>query len=260
MQKKVFLGTREHLTYIKQYDIMKLSSYIAHAHRAYELTYLSSCAKGMGEQTPVPFRVIIKEENTMEELKIEYIALSEIKPYENNAKLHPEIQIEQIKKSINDFGFNDPIAVWKDNEIIEGHGRYQAALELGFETVPVIRLDGLTEKQRKAYTLVHNKLTMNTGFDFENLVAELKEIPDIDMQDFGFSSFLFDNEEEDFTPVEFDSEIEREYGENGLKAFTCIISCTDDEQIEWLKALLKEDSDLHRQYKCENLMKRFEET
>lgn len=193
----------------------------------------------------------------MEELKIEYLALSEIKPYAKNAKLHPEVQIEQLKKSIQDFGFNDPIAIWNDNEIIEGHGRYIAAKELGMETVPVIRLDGLTESQRKAYTLVHNKLTMNTGFDFENLVAELKEIPEFEMEDFGFSSFLFDNEEEDFTPVEFDTEIEKEYGEKGLKAFNCIISCVNDEQIEWLKQLLKEDKELHRLYNCEALIERF---
>lgn len=196
----------------------------------------------------------------MEELKIEYLALSEIKPYEKNAKLHPESQIEQIKKSIRDFGFNDPIAIWNDNEIIEGHGRYQAATELGLETVPVIRLDNLTENQRKAYTLVHNKLTMNTGFDFENLVSELKEVPEFEMEDFGFSAFLFDNEEEDFTPVEFDTEIEKEYGENGLKAVNCIITCVNEEQVEWLKTLLKEEKDLHRQYNCENLMKRFDET
>ena len=195
----------------------------------------------------------------MEELKIEYPALSEIKPYEKNAKLHPELQIEQIKKSITDFGFNDPIAIWNDNEIIEGHGRYQAAIELGMETVPVIRLDNLTESQRKAYTLVHNKLTMNTGFDFENLVAGLKEIPEFEMEDFGFSSFLFDNEEEDFSPVEFDSEIEREYGENGLKSFNCIISCVSEEEVEWLKELLREENELHRQYNCENLIKRFED-
>ena len=98
---------------------------------------------------------------------------------------------------------------------------------------------------------------MNTGFDFENLVAELKEIPEFEMEDFGFSSFLFENEEEDFTPVEFDADIEKEYGENGLKAFTCIISCTDETQIEWLKSLLKEDKELHRQYNCEKLMERF---
>lgn len=119
-------------------------------------------------------------------LKIEYIPIEDIKPYENNAKLHPEQQIQQIKNSILEFGFNDPIAVWKDNEIIEGHGRHIAALELGYKEVPVIRLDELTDNQRKAYMLAHNKLTMNSGFDFDILNMELESITDLDMSDFGF--------------------------------------------------------------------------
>lgn len=56
------------------------------------------------------------------ELKIEYVPITGIKPYKNNAKLHPKEQIEQIVRSITDYGMNDPIAVWKENEIIEGHG------------------------------------------------------------------------------------------------------------------------------------------
>ena len=73
-------------------------------------------------------------------LKIEKIKLSEIKPYENNTKEHPPEQIEQIKSSILAFGFNDPIAIDKDNVIVEGHGRYIAVKELGYEEVEVICL------------------------------------------------------------------------------------------------------------------------
>lgn len=121
------------------------------------------------------------------ELKIEYLDINSLKPYANNAKIHTPEQVEQIKKSIREFGFNDPIAVWHDNEIIEGHGRLLAAMEMDeVETVPVIRLDGLTDEQRRAYMLVHNKLTMNTGFDIDVLSAELDSIADIDMSDFGF--------------------------------------------------------------------------
>ena len=120
------------------------------------------------------------------ELKIEYINKNDLKPYTNNAKIHTDEQIEQIKKSIEQFGFNDPIAVWKDNEIIEGHGRWLAAVQMGVENVPIIRLDGLTDSQRKAYMLAHNKLTMNTGFDFDLLSKELDDIIDFDMSDFGF--------------------------------------------------------------------------
>lgn len=127
-------------------------------------------------------------------LKIEYLPLADLKPYVNNAKLHPAEQVEQIKRSITEFGFDDPIAVWGDNTVIEGHGRLIAANELGLETVPVIRLDHLTDEQRKAYALVHNKLTMNSDFDVDTLAAELDGIFDIDMSEFGFD-FLDDEEE-----------------------------------------------------------------
>lgn len=126
-------------------------------------------------------------------LKIEYLDKNDLKPYANNAKIHTAEQVEQIKKSIREFGFNDPVAVWHDNEIVEGHGRLLAAMEMDeVQTIPVIRLDGLTDEQRKAYMLVHNKLTMNTGFDFELLDIELKEITEgldsLDMADFGFDT------------------------------------------------------------------------
>ena len=84
----------------------------------------------------------------MQKLKVEYIPVDEIKPYAGNAKLHPPAQVEQIKESITEFGFNDPLAIW-NGEIVEGHGRYIAAKELGFDKLPVIRLDGLTDEQRR---------------------------------------------------------------------------------------------------------------
>ena len=119
-------------------------------------------------------------------MQIELINIDEIIPYENNAKLHPQEQIEQIKKSILEFGNNDPIAIDKDNIIIEGHGRLLALKELGYKEVEVIKLGHLTEEQRKAYTLIHNKLTMNTDFDMELLEAELDSINFIDMGEFDF--------------------------------------------------------------------------
>lgn len=128
-------------------------------------------------------------------LKVEYIPIDDIKPYENNAKIHTEEQIKQIKKSIEEFGMNDPIGIWgKDNIIIEGHGRLMALKELGWEEVPVIRLDNLTDDQRKAYTLIHNQTTMNTGFDLDILNEELENI-EIDMSDFGFDIELDDIED-----------------------------------------------------------------
>lgn len=119
-------------------------------------------------------------------MKIEKIDIHKIKPYENNAKLHPREQIEQIKKSIIEFGNNDPIAVDENNIIIEGHGRLLALQELDYEEVEIIRLSHLTDEQKKAYILAHNKLTMNSGFDIDILELELDEIVSIDMSDFGF--------------------------------------------------------------------------
>ena len=119
-------------------------------------------------------------------MKIEKIKLSEIKPYENNAKKHPKEQIEQIKKSITEFGMCDPIAIDEDNVIIEGHGRYIALQQLGYKEVDCIRIENLTEEQKRAYILVHNKLTMNTGFDMEKLEKEIEGIKSRDMSYFDF--------------------------------------------------------------------------
>lgn len=140
----------------------------------------------------------------MNKLKIEYVPISELNAYVNNAKEHPAEQVEQIKKSILEFGMNDPIAVWKDNVIIEGHGRLLALSELGdeYSTVPIIRLDHLSDEQRRAYALVHNKLTMNSDFNLDVLNMELEDLADfdIDMTDFGFS----------FPDEELEDEIERQ--------------------------------------------------
>ena len=130
-------------------------------------------------------------------LNIIKLKINEIKPYKNNAKIHTTEQIEQIKKSIEEFGMNDPIAVWgKDNIIVEGHGRLEALKQLGYTEIDCIRLDHLSDEERKAYTLAHNKLTMNTDFDFDILDSELADIADIDMSDFGFDLSFEDEEKE----------------------------------------------------------------
>ena len=120
-------------------------------------------------------------------MRIINININEIKEYENNAKIHTEEQIEQIINSIQRYGNNDPIAIDENNVIIEGHGRYIALKRLGVEEIPVIKLKHLTEEQKREYILVHNKLTMNTGFDMEKLQAEL-ELIDYDMTKFDFDT------------------------------------------------------------------------
>ena len=136
---------------------------------------------------------MIEDEKTglffIDPTQVEMIPIDRLKLYKRNAKKHTPEQIEQIVNSIKAFGMNDPIAVWGDeNVIVEGHGRFMALRSLGEQgEVPCIRLDHLTDEQRKAYALAHNQLTMNTGWDDELLLPELDELGDFfDMADFGF--------------------------------------------------------------------------
>lgn len=170
----------------------------------------------------------------MSELKIEYVDISTLKPYENNAKEHPQEQIKQIKKSIKEFGMNDPIAVWKENVIIEGHGRLLACQELKISKVPIIRLDDLSDEQRRAYTLAHNKLTMNSDFDLELLNGELESILDIDMSDFGFENMDLLEDEDD--------EIERtDLSDRTFEKYEVIITCQNEIELEQVYTKLNEE-------------------
>ena len=151
----------------------------------------------------------------MQELFIEYIPIAKIKPFKRNAKLHPRHQIDQIKKSIQDYGMNDPIAIWKNNEIIEGHGRVLACKELGIDVVPVIHLDALTDDQRREYMLVHNKTTMNSDFDFELLRMEIEDFEFFDPKFYDFDL----NGKEDFFSRENRNDTSRQEGNEEYNEF-----------------------------------------
>ena len=106
-------------------------------------------------------------------LKIEDREIESLIPYVRNARVHSNKQVSQIAESIKEFGFNDPVAVDSDCGIIEGHGRILAAKELGIEVIPVIELSHLSNIQKRAYILAHNKLTENAGWDVEVLEIEM---------------------------------------------------------------------------------------
>lgn len=127
-------------------------------------------------------------------LKIEYININELKPYSKNAKKHPKKQIKLIKNSIESFGMCDPIAINNEKIIIEGHGRLEALKQLGYDEVPCIRLDHLTDEERRAYTLAHNKVA-ESDWDFDLVNDEVNDILSFDMEDFGFE-FMTEEEHE----------------------------------------------------------------
>lgn len=112
--------------------------------------------------------------------EIVFKKLAELKPYANNAKLHTPQQIQHIAKSIEGFGFNQPIVIDAANEIVAGHGRYLASRLLKLETIPVIVLGDLTEAQKKAFRILDNKLSHETSFDVEVLKEEILAICDLD--------------------------------------------------------------------------------
>lgn len=137
-------------------------------------------------------------------METKIIPLEELIAYENNAKEHPQEQIEQIKNSIKEFGYIDLIAVDENNVIIEGHGRLLALKELEYENVEVIVLRHLTEEQKNAYRIVHNQLTMNSGWDMEKLKEELSKIT-LDMSMLGIDENLLDEIEEENLEIEEDN-------------------------------------------------------
>lgn len=130
--------------------------------------------------------------------RIELWPLSRLKPYERNARTHSAEQVAQIAASIVEFGFTNPILVDSSDGIIAGHGRLQAALELGLSTVPVVVLDHLSDRQRRAYILADNQLALNAGWDLELLRTELQDLvaDDFDLSVIGFS----DDELSDLLP------------------------------------------------------------
>lgn len=123
-----------------------------------------------------------------EKRNLEYLSPDDLIPYANNAKKHPKDQVLRISKSIKEFGFNAPVIIDSKNNIVAGHGRILAAKKLKLETVPCVRVDHLTEKQKKAYILADNRLTELGEWDLEILNTELQDI-EYDLDIIGFDGW-----------------------------------------------------------------------
>jgi hypothetical protein len=133
-------------------------------------------------------------------MRIEERPLGEIKPYQNNAKKHPQKQVQQIADSIREFGFNQPIVVDKDNVIIVGHGRFLAAQALGLSVIPVVKVD-ISEDKARAYRLADNKLN-ESDWDMQLVIEELKtlDIPTLELTGFDRRLVLEGDENDDVVP------------------------------------------------------------
>lgn len=109
-------------------------------------------------------------------------APGELKPARRNARTHSAKQLQQIARSIERFGFTNPVLVDEENRILAGHGRVAAARQLGLSAVPVLCIGNLSPAERRAYALADNKLALNAGWDQELLALELQELIDLDFE------------------------------------------------------------------------------
>lgn len=132
-------------------------------------------------------------------LKIEYVDIDSIKPYENNPRINDDA-VEYVANSIKEFGFKVPIIVDKDNVIVTGHTRYKASQQLGLKEVPIIKADDLNKKQIKAFRLADNKVADFSYFDNTKLLEELDGLDDI-FTGFDFSETFEDILDESDTSI-----------------------------------------------------------
>lgn len=121
--------------------------------------------------------------------KLEQVPIDKLVPYARNARTHSKEQIAQLRASLREFGFVSPAVIDADYNILVGHGRITAAREEGYETVPCVFAENLTEAQKRAYILADNQLALNAGWDEEMLSVELSDLQD---QSFDLSLLGFD--------------------------------------------------------------------
>ncbi|KLU66743.1 chromosome-partitioning protein Spo0J [Desulfosporosinus acididurans] len=129
--------------------------------------------------------------------------ISGIKPYKNNPRKNDQA-VDVVANSIRQFGFKVPLVIDKDNEIVCGHTRYKAAIQLGLNTVPCIIADDLTDEQIRAFRLADNKTAELADWDFDLLGVELEELGKLDL-DFSMADFGFElNQSSEIEEDEFD--------------------------------------------------------
>lgn len=128
----------------------------------------------------------------MDTEKLEQVPIDKLVPYARNARTHSKEQIAQLRSSLREFGFVSPAVIDSDYNILVGHGRIAAAREEGYQTVPCVFAENLTEAQKRAYILADNQLALNAGWDEDMLSVELS---DLQADDYDLSLLGFDEKE-----------------------------------------------------------------
>jgi ParB-like chromosome segregation protein Spo0J len=120
----------------------------------------------------------------MAERAVVAVSIEQLHPWHPNARIHARKQIRQIAASILRFGFTSPVLIDGENRILARHALVEAVRELGWATVPCLRIDHMSAAEKRAYVLADNKLALNAGWDEELLALELKKLLETDI-DFG---------------------------------------------------------------------------
>jgi len=132
--------------------------------------------------------------------QLETIQIDSLIPYARNSRTHSDAQVAQIASSIKEFGFTNPVLIDGGGGIIAGHGRVLAARKLGMSEVPCIRLEHLTDAQKRAYVIADNRLALNSGWDTEMLKVEFADLQELGF-DLELTGFDLDEIKELLAPV-----------------------------------------------------------
>lgn len=176
-------------------------------------------------------------------MKVEQISTNKLIPYANNARTHTDDQIAQIASSIRAFGFNNPVLIDEQLNIIAGHGRVLAAGVLELKEIPCVKLSHLSESQKKAYIIADNKIALNSGWDVEMLKLELDAL---DSSELKLTGFLDSELKGLFT----EDEIKEEYENNEDGNYEIIVECVSEYDQRTLLEKLNAQG-----YKCKSMLR-----
>jgi ParB-like chromosome segregation protein Spo0J len=171
-------------------------------------------------------------------MKIEMRDPKTLLVYKNNARTHNEKQIEELIKSINSFGFNDPIEIGNDDIIISGHARVRAAIQVGLDLIPTVTLD-LDKNSSKAYTLAANQIAQHADWDEELLKIEFEDLQKVDFN-LELTGFTVQEIEKILNPEDMQELLQKDYSDSIKNKFIVEINCINESEQEKLFNELQE--------------------